>query len=57
VTGRYSKKPAYFAGFFAIFFFGFGLCGVGGVFNIRRTIRSNAGDGRSLFDFAAMASV
>jgi hypothetical protein len=52
-----SEKPAYFAGFFAVFFFGLGLCGVGGVFNIRRTIRSNAGEGRSLFGFAAIAGV
>jgi hypothetical protein len=55
------EHALYFAGFFADFFFafgfGFGTCGVGGVFSIRRTIRSNAGEGRSLFGFAAMAGV
>jgi len=55
-AGR-SKKPAYFAGFFAAFFFafGFGTCGAGGVFNIRRTIFSNEGGSPS--NFAFMVSV
>lgn len=47
----------YLPGRFAGFFLRFGTCGDGGVSSIRRTIRSNAGDGKSLFDFAAMVGV
>jgi hypothetical protein len=47
------KKPAYFAGFFGVFFAA-GLCGAGGVLSILRSTSSGRGIGGG---FCAMAGV
>jgi len=53
-----SKKPAYFAGFFAVFLAGFATCGFGGALNIfRKTSSSLIGAGSFLLGLVFMVEV